>query len=119
LTQRLFALPEIVRIIARKFGYQTNHHTVKRFLERHPMPVQLPLAWTTYHEFEDAYRARWTVVRMFYEGWDQTSIAACLKLSRRHVRRILDAFEQDGFASQKTSAPGQPITRPINSRCHS
>jgi putative transposase len=77
------------------------------------MPVQLPLAWTTYHEFEDAYRARWTVVRMFYEGWDQTSIAGCLKLSRRHVRRILDAFDQDGFAGLEDQR-SRPADHPAN-----
>jgi transposase InsO family protein/transposase len=105
---------EIVRIIARKFGYQTNHHTVKRFVEWHPIAVQLPLAWTTYHEFETAYRARWTVVRMYYEGWDQISIAACLELSRRHVRRILDAFERDGFAGledQRSRPPDHPANQ--------
>src|SRR6266545_3528838 len=59
---------EIVRILERRFGYHTNHHTVKHFLDNHPIPIQLPLTWTTYHEFEDAYRARWTVVRMHYEG---------------------------------------------------
>jgi hypothetical protein len=59
---------EIVRIIARKYGYTTNHVTVKRFLARHPLPVQLPLPLTGFHQFEDAYRARWTVVRMCYEG---------------------------------------------------
>jgi hypothetical protein len=76
---------EIVRIIARKYGYTTNHVTVKRFLARHPLPVQLPLPLTGFHQFEDAYRARWTVVRMFYEGWHKTSIAGCLGLSRKHV----------------------------------
>lgn len=52
----------------RKFGYQTNHHTIKHFLDVHPIPVQLPLKSTTFHQFDDAYRARWTVVRMSYEG---------------------------------------------------
>jgi hypothetical protein len=33
-------LREIVRIVARKFGYQTNHHTLKRFLARHGSPTQ-------------------------------------------------------------------------------
>jgi transposase len=59
---------EIVRILQRKFGYQTNHHTVRSFLERHPIPEQLPLLWTTFHQFEHAYQARWTVVRMYHEG---------------------------------------------------
>jgi hypothetical protein len=49
---------EIVRINDRKYGYRTNHHSVKRFLARHPLPVQLPLPVTTFHQFEGAYRAR-------------------------------------------------------------
>jgi len=55
---------EIARIVGRKYGYKTNHHTVRGFLDRHPMPVQLPLPMTGFHQFDDAYRARWTVVRM-------------------------------------------------------
>jgi putative transposase len=91
-------LREIVRIVARKFGYKTNHHTLKRFLERHGSPMQLELELTTFADFADAYQARWTVVRMAYEGWHKTSIAGCLKLSRRHVHNILEAFAKDGFA---------------------
>jgi len=89
---------EIVRIVERKFGCKTTHHTVKRFLERHPFPIQLSLPVTEFHQFEDAYRARWTVVRMFHEGWHQTSIAGLLKLSRQHVWNIIQAFERDDFA---------------------
>jgi hypothetical protein len=61
---------EIVRILEPKFGYKTNHHTVKRFLEQHPILVQLGLKLETFHQFDDAYQARWTVVRLFYEGWE-------------------------------------------------
>lgn len=100
---------EIVRILARKFGYKTNHHTVKSFLERHPIPVQLELELTTFHEFEDAYEARWAVVRLFYEGWDKKSIAGLLKLSRRHVGRLIEAFEKDGFVGLEDKR-----TRPAN-----
>lgn len=102
---------EIVRILARKFGYKTNHHTVKNFLERHPIPVQLELELTTFHEFEDAYEARWAVVRLFYEGWDKKSIAGLLKLSRRHVGRLIEAFERDGFSGledKRTRPPNHP-----------
>src|SRR5262249_17027937 len=79
----------LARIVERKFGYQTNHHTSKAFLDRHPLPVHLPLPVTTYHPFEDAYRARWTVGRVHYEGWHSQSIAGCLKLSRQHVVHLL------------------------------
>jgi hypothetical protein len=104
---------EIVRILARKFGYTTNHHTVKHFLDQHAIPVQLPLNWKLFHDFDDAYRARWTVVRMFYEGWQQQSIAGCLGLSQRHVRRILAAFDQDGFAGLEDQRT-RPATHPAN-----
>jgi putative transposase len=105
---------EVVRIVARKFGYKTNHHTVKRFFERHALPVQLELAMPTVDEFADAYQARWTVVRMWYEGWNRKSIAGCLKLSRTYVYTILDAFERDGFAGledQRTRPPDHPANQ--------
>src|SRR5919199_2192444 len=105
---------EIARIIGRKFGYKTDHKRVQRFLARHPIPVQLPLPVTGYHQFDDAYRARWTVVRMDYEGWHQTSIAGVLKLSRQHVWHILQAFKRDGFAGledQRTRPATHPATQ--------
>lgn len=107
-------LREIARIIGRKYGYKTNHHTVRSFLEAHPIPVQLPLPVTGFHQFDDAYRARWTVVRMYYEGWHQQSIAGCLSLSRQHVWNILQAFERDGFAGledQRTRPPDHPANQ--------
>jgi putative transposase len=100
---------EIVRIIERKFGYKSNHHTVKRFLDAHPMPMQLELAMEHFHEFDSAYEARWQVVKLFYGGWNKKSVAGLLKLSRRHVGRILEAFEQDGFAALEDKR-----TRPAN-----
>jgi hypothetical protein len=100
---------EIVRIIGNKFGYKTNHGKVKRFLERHLVTFQLELELTHYHDFEDAYEARWTVVRMYYEGWNKKSITAVLKLSRQHVTTLIQAFEKDGFAALEDKR-----TRPAN-----
>jgi putative transposase len=102
---------EVVRILARKFGYKTNHHTVQRFFAQHTNPLQLELTFPTFHDFNEAYQARWTVVRMWYEGWNKQSIAGCLKLSRAHVYTILEAFERDGFAGledQRTRPPDHP-----------
>ncbi len=107
-------LREIARIVGRKFGCKTNHVTLKRFLEQHSLPVQLPLPLTRFHQFEDAYRARWTVVRLHYEGWHHQSIAGCLKLSRKHVAHILQTFARDGFAGledQRTRPPTHPATQ--------
>src|SRR6266545_162251 len=41
------------------------------------------------------------------------SIAGCLKLSERHVRRILEAFERDGFASLEERRT-RPVDHPAN-----
>ena len=112
-------LREIARIVQRKFGYKTNHHTLKQFLEPYNTPIQLELGLTTFATFADAYHARWTVVRMAYEGWNKKSIADCLKLSRTHVYTILEAFERDGFAGledQRTRPPQYPdnqLTLPL------
>jgi hypothetical protein len=48
-------------------------------LEPYNTPIQLELGLTTFAAFADAYQARWTVVRMAYEGWNKKSIADCLK----------------------------------------
>jgi transposase InsO family protein len=112
-------LREIARIVHRKFGYKTNHHTLKRFLAPYNAPLQLELGLTTFATFADAYQARWTVVRMAYEGWNKQSIADCLKLSRTHVYTILEAFARDGFAGledQRTRPPQHPdnqLTLPL------
>jgi transposase InsO family protein len=54
------------------------------------------------------------VVRLFYEGWHQQSIAGLLHLSRKHVWHILQAFKRDGFAGledQRTRPPTHPANQ--------
>ena len=71
------------------------------------------------HDFEDAYEARWTVVRMFYEGWNKKSIAAVLKLARSHIMTLIQAFEKDGFEgledkrTRPESHPDNQMTLPF------
>ena len=100
---------EIVRIIKRKFGYQTNHHTLKKFLEAHQLPVQLGLNLEQMTPFKTAYEKRWVIVRLFYEGWEKKSIAGVLQIARSHVYHILQLFEQDGFVGLEDKR-----TRPAN-----
>ena len=48
---------------------------------------------------------------MAQEGWNKTSIADCLKLSRTHVYTILRAFEKDAFDAledHRTRPPQHP-----------
>ena len=65
----------IVRIVQRKFGYKTTQHTVKHFRARFALPVQRELELLAFAEFADASQARWTVVRLWYEGWNTQSMA--------------------------------------------
>ena len=107
-------LREIERILLRKFGFKTNHHTLKRFLAPYDTPIQLELDLTTFSSYDDAYQARWRVVRMASEGWDKKSIADCLKLSRSHVYTILEACERDGFEGledQRRRPPDHPANQ--------
>jgi transposase InsO family protein len=112
-------LREIERILWRKFSYKTNHHTLKRFLAPYETPLQLELDLTTFSSFDDAYEARWTVVRMAQEGWNKASIADCLKLSRTHVYTILRAFAKDGFdaledhRTRSSQHPGNQLSLPF------
>ena len=87
----------------------TNHHTVHRFSSAMPCQSNWSYQMPVFAAFAEAYQARWTVVRMWYEGWNKHSIAGCLKLSRTHVYTILDAFERDGFADPRSIGRG-PLT---------
>lgn len=102
-------LRELTRIVWKKFGYKTNHHTLKEFLDRFPIPIQLELKLKTFHDFEDAYAARYEVVRMHFEGWNAKSIAGVLKIARSHVHRLIAAYARDDFAALEDSR-----TRPAN-----
>jgi transposase InsO family protein len=102
---------EIVRILSKKFGYSTTHHTVRKFLEKNPIPIQLELKIETFHEFEDNFLARWTVVRMYHEGWKKKSISNLLKISRPHLDTLLAKFEEKGFEGledKRTRPPNHP-----------
>jgi hypothetical protein len=105
---------EIVRIVARKFGYQTNHHTVKRFFERYPVPLPWDLPMPAFADCADAYQARWTIVRMWYEGWNKKSIAGCLKLSRRLCRKFCSGRHAGAVAlvCGGITRPGRRTVRP-------
>jgi transposase InsO family protein len=110
---------EIMRIIERKYGCKTNQHALKKFLESNPVQLELEFSPQQFHEFQDAYQARWTVIQMHSQGWNKKSIAGCLKLSRRHVGRIIKAFNKDGFTgledhrSRPQNHPDNQMTLPF------
>jgi transposase len=52
-------------------------------------------------------------VRLYYEGWQQQSIAGMLDLSRWHVADLIAAFKRDGFAGLEDQRT-RPATHPAN-----
>jgi hypothetical protein len=110
---------EIVRSVQRKFGDKTNPHPVKHFRERFALPVPLELTLRAFAEFADAYQARWTVVRMWYEGWNTQRIAGCLQMARSHGYAIIAAFARDGFEgledhrTRPSPHPDDQLTLPL------
>jgi hypothetical protein len=76
---------DIVRLVQRTCGDKTTPHTGKHFLTRFALPGQLELNLLAFAEFAEAYQARWTVVRLWYEGWNTPSIAGCLQRARSQV----------------------------------
>src|SRR2546421_12638041 len=110
---------EIVRIVERQCGSQTTPHTVHPCLERFAIPVQLAFNLLALAAFAEASQARWTVVRMWYEGWNKQRMAGWLQMARSHVYAILAAFEREGFEgleAQRTRPsphPDDPLTLPV------
>ena len=105
---------ELVRIVWKKFGYRTNHHTITAFLERNPIPVQLELKFKAFREYEDHFEARLAVIKMHKEGWNQTSIAGVLRMSPTHVRHLISAFKKDGLAAIEDDHRTRPAQHPEN-----
>jgi transposase InsO family protein len=107
---------EIVRILERTQGYKTNHHSVKRFLERHALPSQLTLPLdvpAAPRTPEEAYQTRLTIVRLYFQGWNKKSIAGLLHFSHSQVGRIIATFEREGFAGLEDKRT-RPATHPAN-----
>jgi transposase InsO family protein/transposase len=101
-----FKYIEICHIIDHKFGYKLTPYQVKTIIEENPHPIQrkIPIIPT------DPYKLKVEIVKRYYSGWKVTTLSEFYKLSRRHVRRIINNFEEDNFTGlmPKSKAPHQP-----------
>jgi transposase InsO family protein len=71
------------------------------------------LNFPTFHEFDNAYEARYTVISLWAEGWNKKSIAGCLHLARSHVHQLIETFKREGFAGLEDSRT-RPASHPAN-----
>ena len=99
---------EIVRIVQRKFGYTTNHHTVHHFLELPSRATGVApaglfrvcrrLSGPVLDRRPDAVRR----VEQTEHCWLSPEMA------RSHVYAIIAAFERDGFEGPRINGPALP-----------
>lgn len=98
---------EITTICWARFGQRPSPRTVKRILaEATPAP---PVAqrFPPYHAFADPVAARLAIIRLHIEGWNTTSIAGYLAISRDTVYRTLQRWVAEGVAG----LPDKPHAR--------
>ena len=81
-----FKYIEICHIIDHKLGYKLTPYQVKTIIEENPHPIQhkIPIIPT------DPYQLKVELVKRYYSGWKVTTFSNFYKLSRRHVRRIIN-----------------------------
>jgi len=87
---------EITTICWARFGQRPSPRTVKRILAE-DMPAPPPARrFPPYHAFADPVAARLAIIRLHIEGWNTTSIAGYLAISRDTVYRTLQRWVAEG-----------------------
>jgi len=89
---------EITTICWARFGQRPSPRTVKRILAE-DMPAPPPARrFPPYHAFADPVAARLAIIHLHIEGWNTTSIAGYLAISRDTVYRTLQRWVAEGVA---------------------
>jgi putative transposase len=95
---------EITTICWARFGQRPSPHTVKRILAE-AAPITSPARrFPPYHTFTDPIEARLAIIRLHLEGWNATSIAGYLDISRTTVYRTLRRWVEEGVAGLPTKS---------------
>ena len=89
---------EIATICFVKFNRKPAPTTIKLILASGPKPSTTERRYPHYAEIEDGETRRRTVIRLHVDGWNATSIAAYLDVSRKTVHAILRRFAEEQFA---------------------
>jgi Winged helix-turn helix/Integrase core domain len=108
-----FHYRELARILFITFGTPIDHKTVKTLWQASAVACQGHLALWDYHAQPDRYQARLQVIKLYYHGWDKTSISRFLRVSRPTVDRWIARFEMEHFAGlvDKSRAPRAPVRK--------
>ncbi len=89
---------EITTICWARFGQRPSPRTVKRILAESAPAPSTARRFPPYHAFADPVAARLAIIRLHIEGWNTTSIAGYLVISRDTVYRTLQRWVAEGVA---------------------
>jgi transposase len=105
-----FHYRELARILLYRFHEHVDDKTIKQLWLQSPVVAAEQLELWTYQSHPDRVQARLHVVKLFYQGWNKSSISRFLHVSRPTVDRWIDRFESDNLASlmDKKGGPTSP-----------
>ena len=89
---------EITTICWARFAHRPSSRTVKRILAEQPPAPRTSRRFPPYHAIADPAEARLAIIRLHIEGWNATSIAGYLEVSRDTVHRVLRRWVAEGVA---------------------
>ena len=89
---------EITTICWARFGQRPSPRTVKRLLAESAPAPSAARRFPPYHAFAEPVAARLAIIRLHIEGWNTTSIAGYLAISRDTVYRTLQRWVAEGVA---------------------
>ena len=102
-----FGYRELARILWHKVHERIDDKTIKRLWHYSPTPVQGELPFGGYHRHADRYQARLQVIKLYYQGWNKSSISHFMQVSRPTIDLWIRRFEAEHFAGleDKSRAP--------------
>jgi transposase len=105
-----FRYHELARILFYRFHEHIDEKTIKQLWLQSPVVPAEQLEFWTYQSYPNRLQARLHVVKLFYQGWNKSSISRFLHVSRPTVDRWIARFEADNLASlmDKKSGPTSP-----------
>jgi transposase InsO family protein len=105
-----FGYRELARILFYRFHEHVDEKTMKQLWLQSPVVAAEQLEFWTYQSAPDQLQARLQVVRLFYQGWNKSSISRFLHVSRPTIDRWLARFEAENLASlmDKKGGPTSP-----------
>jgi transposase InsO family protein len=105
-----FRYRELARILFYRFHERVDVKTIKQLWLQSPVAASEQLEFWTYQSYPDRLEARLHVIKLFYQGWNKSSISRFLHVSRPTIDRWLARFEADHVASlmDKKGGPTSP-----------